>query len=123
MMDTPDPTHPAHQEQADAREPALVLEYRLDAPPGKVWRALSIPALREHWLPGSGAARPLSAQPPRELELALREAGPPFLESTVRFVLRPDAGGGTRLTIVHALALQRRREAANDGGLRMRLRA
>lgn len=120
MTDTPDLASAAH---ADARAPALVLEYRLDAPPGKVWRALSIPELREHWLPGSGDARTLSAQPPCVLELALREAGPPFAESTVRFALRPDAAGGTLLTIEHAMAPQRRREAANDGGLRMRLRA
>ncbi|MBF4190164.1 SRPBCC domain-containing protein, partial [Serratia ureilytica] len=29
----------------------LVLEYSLDAPPEKVWRALSEPELREQWLP------------------------------------------------------------------------
>ncbi|WP_440495982.1 SRPBCC family protein, partial [Serratia sarumanii] len=29
----------------------LILEYSLDAPPEKVWRALSIPELREQWLP------------------------------------------------------------------------
>ena len=29
--------------------PELVLEYDLDAPPEKVWRALSIPAFRERF--------------------------------------------------------------------------
>ena len=31
----------------DHAAPALVLEYDLDAPPAKVWRAVTIPALRE----------------------------------------------------------------------------
>jgi uncharacterized protein YndB with AHSA1/START domain len=33
------------------RTKQLVFEYQLDAPPEKVWRALSIPAFRERWLP------------------------------------------------------------------------
>lgn len=39
--------------QADANLPPLVLEYSLDAPPEKVWRAVGIPALREQWLPNA----------------------------------------------------------------------
>ena len=34
---------------------SLVLDYEIDAPPQKVWRAISIPELREHWLPGASA--------------------------------------------------------------------
>ena len=43
----------------------LVLDYELDAPPEKVWRALSIPALRDQWLPGGDLAdaEPLAATP------------------------------------------------------------
>lgn len=106
---------------AGERDRTLVSEHRLDAPVDKVWRAIRIPELREHWLPGSGQGQVLAEQPGRLLELALREAEPPFLESTVRFALRPDAAGGTWLTIVHALAPRRlAREAANDGGFLMR---
>ncbi|MGY4413517.1 hypothetical protein ACVWW4_005253 [Bradyrhizobium sp. LB7.1] len=37
----------------DPSDAALVLEYEFDAPPAKVWRAVTIPALRERWLPDS----------------------------------------------------------------------
>ena len=37
--------------QASQSGANLVLDYELDAPPDKVWRAISIPELREHWLP------------------------------------------------------------------------
>lgn len=42
MSDAAKPDHP---------DTALVLEYEFDAPPAKVWRAVTIPALRERWLP------------------------------------------------------------------------
>ena len=59
-----------------ARE--LVQEYALDAPPEKVWRALSIPELRAQWLPGTEHAEPLLQVPQQELRLRLREAEPPL---------------------------------------------
>lgn len=102
--------------------PELVQEYALDAPPEKVWRALSIPELRAHWLPGTEHAEPLQQVPQQELRLRLREAEPPFLESTVDLQISPAADGGTLLRIVHVLTdarLQPAREAANDGGFLM----
>lgn len=100
----------------------LVQEYALDAPPEKVWRALSIPELRAQWLPGTEHAEPLQQVPQQELRLRLREAEPPFLESTVDLQISPAADGGTLLRIVHVLTdarLQPAREAANDGGFLM----
>jgi uncharacterized protein YndB with AHSA1/START domain len=103
-----------------ARE--LVQEHTLDAPPEKVWRALSIPALRARWLPGTEHAEPLRQVAQRELRLRLREDQPPFLESTVDLRLSPLADGGTLLRIVHVLTdprVQPAREAANGGGFLM----
>ena len=34
----------------DRPDANLVLEFDFDAPPAKVWRAVTIPALRERWL-------------------------------------------------------------------------
>lgn len=109
---------------------ALVLEYELDAPPEKVWRAISIPALREHWLPNGAladAVEPVTTTPGQAIEVRLRDGEPPFLESTVTFRVRPNDDGGSVLTIVHWLtdARVRRRapEAANDGGAPLMLAA
>jgi len=58
----------------------------------------------------------------QELRLRLREAEPPFLESTVDLQISPGADGGTLLRIVHVLTdarVQPAREAANDGGFLM----
>ena len=46
-------------------DPGLVLEYQLDAPPEKVWRAISTPELRERWLPSRDLAadEPVSTVP------------------------------------------------------------
>lgn len=78
----------------------LVFEYQLDAPPEKVWRALSIPAFRERWLPAE--VEPLSTVPGEELCYRLRDDEPPFLESVVTFRLTPHANG-TELRIIHRL--------------------
>jgi uncharacterized protein YndB with AHSA1/START domain len=128
---------------SDATEQALVFECDLDAPPEKVWRALTERALVAQWLmpgdmraevgaqfqlrpaandDGPGAreigAREIGARdighgaidcavlecdPPHRLRLNWRE-GPRDargLDSTVTFLLRAIAGGGTRLVIVH----------------------
>ncbi|WP_063582215.1 SRPBCC family protein [Achromobacter ruhlandii] len=108
------PTAPAPQDTA------LVLDYDLDAPPEKVWRAISVPALREQWLPDGAlaAAEPLAATPGVEIRYRMRETLPPCLESVVTFQLSPNADGGTRLTIVHtpddARLTQPLPRAAND---------
>ncbi|HAT4983798.1 TPA: polyketide cyclase [Serratia marcescens] len=89
----------------------LVLEYALEAPPEKVWRALSIPELREQWLPTGDLAQvePLDATPGKAVSYRLRDDQPPFLESVVTLQILPDAGGGSLLRIIHQL------DAANDG--------
>jgi len=86
--------------EAGDREKQLVFEYQLDAPPEKVWRALSIPAFRERWLPAEVEA--LSSVPGEEVRYRLREEEPPFLESVVTFQLAPNEGG-TELRIIHRL--------------------
>ena len=110
-------THP----EAGERPEELVFEYELDAPPEKVWRAISRDELREKWLPKGDLAEdePLSSTPGEEVRYRMREAEPPFLESIVTFQVEPAAGGGTRLRIIHGLAdagLVRRRppRAANS---------
>ncbi|OKB65059.1 polyketide cyclase [Serratia marcescens] len=89
----------------------LMLEYALEAPPEKVWRALSIPELREQWLPTGDLAQaePLASTPGEAVSYRLRDAQPPFLESVVTLQIVPDASGGSLLRIVHQLG------AANDG--------
>jgi uncharacterized protein YndB with AHSA1/START domain len=89
----------------------IALEFLLDAPPAKVWRALSIPAFREQWLPdamltNADATIEIAGE---RLRLDMRETAPPFIESTVTFRLSPDANGGTVLKIVH-----RRAQGQND---------
>ncbi|HEX7921254.1 MAG TPA: hypothetical protein VF583_09900 [Bradyrhizobium sp.] len=92
MSDTVEP-------DADA---ALVIEYELDAPPEKVWRAVTIPALRERWLPDCdlAAAEPLSSVAGEEVRYRLREPEPPFRESHVTFRIEPNEAGGTRFRII-----------------------
>ncbi len=89
----------------------LVLEYALEAPPEKVWRALSIPALREQWLPTGDLAQaePLATTPGEAVSYRLRDDQPPFLESVVTLQIVPGVGGGSLLRIIHQL------DAANDG--------
>lgn len=82
------------------RAKQLVFEYQLEAPPEKVWRALSIPAFRERWLPAEVEA--LSSVPGEEVRYRLKEEVPPFLESVVTFQLAPN-DGGTELRIIHSL--------------------
>lgn len=88
--------------ESDTPNPArqLVFAYQLDAPPEKVWRALSIPAFRERWLPAEVEA--VSAVPGEAVCYRLTEEEPPFLESVVTFRLAPSEGG-TELRIIHGL--------------------
>jgi uncharacterized protein YndB with AHSA1/START domain len=92
--------------EVDGQAKDMVLEYELEAPPEKVWRAISIPAFREKWLPKRqlAEAEPVSSAPGEEIRYRMRDDEPPFLESIVTFQLRPNAAGGTRLRIVHELA-------------------
>lgn len=88
------------------REAAVELEYELDEPPHKVWRAISVPELREVWLPKEALADPEASSlvPGEEARYRMRESEPPFLESVVTFQIAPNATGGTSLRIIHELA-------------------
>lgn len=99
----------------------LVLEYRLDAAPEKVWRAISIPQLREQWLPALADSEAIATRPGEEVQYRLRDDEPPFLESTVTLQIRPHAHGGTVLRIVHGPSDPRL--AANDGSYGIRCAA
>lgn len=103
--------------QTNANLPPLVLEYSLDAPPEKVWRAVGIPALREQWLPNAvlADAEPVVVTPGTEISYRMRDDQPPFLESTVTLQILPSAAGGSLLRIIHRLD-DVRLTAANDSG-------
>jgi uncharacterized protein YndB with AHSA1/START domain len=90
---------------ASGRTEELVLDYELDAPPEKVWRAISNPAFRERWLPKTelAEATPISSTPGKEIRYRMRDDEPPFLESVVTFQVRPNTAGGTKLRIIHGL--------------------
>lgn len=87
----------------------IELDLDLDDPPQKVWRALTVPGLRDRWLPRAALADPgaIILKPGREVRYRLRADGPPFLESTVTFTIAPNATGGTRLQIAHHLTKSR----------------
>ncbi len=107
----------------------LVFEYELDAPPEKVWRAISVPGFRDKWLPGEDLADadPVSTAPGEEIRYAMRDGEPPFLESMVTFQVRPNAGGGSVLRVTHGLTdarlVPRKAPAANNNGPLMMLAA
>ncbi|MCK1388377.1 hypothetical protein [Bradyrhizobium sp. 21] len=97
-----DAAKPDPADAASVLEETLVLEYEFDAPPGKVWRAVTIPALRERWLPDCdlAGAEPESSIPGEEVRYRLRESEPPFRETQVTFRLEPNDAGGTRFRII-----------------------
>ena len=79
---------------------ALVFECDLEAPPAKVWRALSEPAIRTEWLgeADAGPAEVRRSDPPEHLDLAWpTHEG----ESLISFEIAPSEDGGSRLTITH----------------------
>ncbi|MBO9627892.1 MAG: SRPBCC domain-containing protein [Shinella sp.] len=99
----------------------LVLEYDLDAPPEKVWRAIGIAEFRKRWLPDSDLVdtAPVSTVPGEEVRYRLQDDESPHLESLVTFHLSPNERGGTTLRIVHDLTDARltQPQATNDNGL------
>lgn len=106
----------------EAKQPddKLVMEYEIDAPPEKVWRAINIPEFREKWLPEKDLADavPISAEPGAEVRYRMREEESPFLESIVTFQIGPNVHGGTKLRIIHHLvdarSVRRTPPAANN---------
>ena len=115
--------------KTDDHDKGIELEYEIDEPPHKVWRAISIPEFRENWLPKEALADPeaTSLTPGHEVRYRMRESDPPFLESVVTFRIAPNATGGTSLRIIHELADARfdrmTRAAANNNGLILMLAA
>ena len=88
---------------------ALLFDGELEAPPAKVWRALSIPALRAQWLPPGDLAEPdgMEIASGEAIRYRMRERTPPFLESHVTIRLTPGKDGGTHIRIIHELAKPR----------------
>ncbi len=111
--------------EAGRQSEDLVLEYELDAPPEKVWRAISSDAFRERWLPKEDLAdaEPVSSAPGEEIRYRMRDKEPPFLESIVTFQVNPKVGGGTTLRIIHGLVdarlVQPPPTAANSNRVRL----
>ena len=81
----------------------LVFETVLDAPPEKIWRALTIPEFRDRWL-----------QPPRDVEVHMVTVNDNSLltfswkerneESVVTIELTPQKNGGTGFRLTHSPA-------------------
>lgn len=116
-------------ETIDRQQAAIELAYELDEPPHKVWRAISIPELRQAWLPKEALADPDAGflVPGQEARYRMRDSDPPFLESVVTFRIAPNASGGTSLRIVHQLVDARfdrlTGSAANSNSLTLLLAA
>ena len=89
--------------EAEGQAKELVLEYELDAPPEKVWRAISIAEFREKWLPKGDLAdaEPVSSAPGEEIRYRMRDTEPPFLESIVTLQVNANVAGSTTLRIIH----------------------
>ena len=104
----------------------LVIEYELDAPPEKVWRAVTIPALRERWLPYAdlAGAEPEATITGEEVRYRLREPEPPFRESHVTFRIEPNEAGGTRFRIIQqACDIREKQPQPANGNHRTVMRA
>ena len=97
-------------------ETEIAVEVQLDEPPGKVWRAISVPAFRERWLPEADLAEPepIASVPGVEIQYRMREEDPPFEESTVTFRIEPGPHGGTLFRIIHRLEAGTNRNGGND---------
>jgi uncharacterized protein YndB with AHSA1/START domain len=104
---------------------AIIIEAALDAPPERVWRVLTEPALVARWLgvndiravvgerfdvkPGGPAGdapiacEVLEADPHRRLSYRWRggDGEAAVLDTVVTWILEPTAEGGTRLRLVH----------------------
>jgi len=109
MTDTCDP-----REETKGAE--IALEIELDAKPEKVWRAISLAAFRERWLPEADLAEPepIVSVPGVEVRYRMREDAAPLQESTVTFRIEPGPKGGALLRIIHRIDAGGRGETSND---------
>lgn len=87
----------------------LVFAFQFDEPPEKLWRAISTPGLREHWLPDAELAdpEPSVVTPGEALRYRMRDSEPPFLESVVTFRIDAGEAGGSSLHVIHELTDRR----------------
>ena len=91
-----------------ADQDALVFECALDAPPEKVWRALTIPEYLERWLKPAEAIdlSVVTSEENRSLTYRWRESGQGAIvgaeDSLVTFELTPTLDGGTWFKLTHA---------------------
>ena len=101
----------------------LVFECELDAPPEKVWRALTVPEYLRRWLKPSEHVElaVISAEENRSLSYRWREAGQGAAaaveDSVVTFELAPTVEGRTWFRLTHAPEVVP--VAANGNGLMM----
>lgn len=105
---------------------ALVFECALDAPPEKVWRALTIPEYLERWLKPSEAIdlSVVTAEENKSLTYRWRESGLGAIvgaeDSLVTFELTPTVDGGTWFKLTHApMAVPVAANSNASGGLKM----
>ena len=87
---------------------ALVFDCSLDAPPEKVWRALTIPEYLSRWLKPADDIElaVVTAEENKSLTYRWREAGQGAVtdaeDSLVTFELTPNDDGGTWFKLTHA---------------------
>lgn len=95
---------------SDRDEVELVLEFEIEAPPAKIWRAVTIPEYRNRWLPGKTLVdgEPLDVKIGRSVRYQLHDDKPPFGQSEVTFEVEPGTNGHSIFRITHT------RPAAND---------
>jgi len=114
-------------EETVEQENTIELEFEIDEPPHKVWRAISMPEFRENWLPDDALADRQAAAiiPGEEVSYRMRETDAPFAESLVTFRIAANGSGGTSLRVIHELDDARARRvmtiaANNNSPLLMR---
>jgi hypothetical protein len=78
----------------------LVFDTVLDAPPEKVWRALTIPEFRDRWLqPPAGSTVEAVEETAESLFVVRIQEGQE--ESLVTFEISPADAGGTNFRLTH----------------------
>jgi uncharacterized protein YndB with AHSA1/START domain len=106
----------------------LVFETGLDAPPDKVWRALTIPEYLERWLerPESVDVDQVAANEPHSVTYRWTERGSGDAdpeESFVTFELTPRDNGGTWFRLTHRPAAPPTAANNNEAPMAMFMRA